>query len=325
MVPRAGPPPSHALLALLLALVAFAALAPSPAAALLSLLPDDATVDENNLPEGASLPLSLPEAAQLLRQLRLEGEGADDPSDARLIGVTDGGLYRGDLVVYLPITFLLPTFAFRSRYSLAGKKNSDWWGLLSFLGRSKEARARERGHGKPFDIRGPVDQVLTERVRYDPALQDYIVHEYGPLLSRVDAYFHYLRVHDDDCRLRAICQLAAHPAAFTPLSHLVLAPLKKSESVKRPRTYHPAVFRFFRYYWAAERGAAAARKEGDESAGRTEKWTGKRGKGVKGPAGSACRLAYPKCPADLEDIVNMRVLRFWQQVANYVSIKLSDE
>ncbi|KAG7175359.1 putative DM4/DM12 family-like protein 19, partial [Homarus americanus] len=200
--------------------------------------------------------------------------------------------FFSDLVVYLPITLLLPTFAFRSRYSLAGKKNSGW---LSFItGRSRSKSWEDNS----LDIRGPVDKVLTNQVKYNPHLTDYSTHEeFGPLLSRLDAYFHYLRVHDDHCRMRAICQLAQDPAAFTPLSHLILSALKKSESFSRPSTYSPVVFRFFRYYWAAERGVA----------------------------GVDCGHAYSQCPADLEDIVNMSVLNFWQNLASFVSIKLSDE
>lgn len=72
---------------------------------------------------------------------------------------------------------------------------------------------------------------------------------------------------------------------------------RKSESFSRPSSYSQEVFRFFRYYWAAERGVA----------------------------GEDCRHAYYQCPADLEDIVNMSVLSFWQKLASLVSIKLSDE
>ena len=72
---------------------------------------------------------------------------------------------------------------------------------------------------------------------------------------------------------------------------------RKSESLSRPAFYSRAVFRFFRYYWAADRGAAR----------------------------EDCPVTYHRCPADLEDVVNMSVLSFWQRLASLVSIKLSDE
>lgn len=72
---------------------------------------------------------------------------------------------------------------------------------------------------------------------------------------------------------------------------------RRSESYSRPPSYNRAVFRFFRYYWAAERGAA----------------------------GEDCSATYHHCPADLEDVVNISVLNFWQRLASLVSIKLSDE
>lgn len=72
---------------------------------------------------------------------------------------------------------------------------------------------------------------------------------------------------------------------------------RRSESLSRPPSYSRAVFRFFRYYWAAERGA-----EGED-----------------------CAATYRHCPAEIEDVVNMSVLNFWQRLASLVSIKLSDE
>ncbi|XP_066973540.1 uncharacterized protein [Macrobrachium rosenbergii] len=285
---------------LLLAALSLLSCFPVPARGKLPHFTDASVVDENNLTEGDPRPLDYQEILSLLQHLQQENdlkktddgfpEARSDQVDPRFIGITDGGLYRGDLVVYLPITILLPTLAFRSRYSLAGRKSFDW---SSFLFGRNQARSLDNE-----DIRGPVDQVLTNQVRYDPNLFEYKTDpNFGPLLSRVDAYFHYLRVHDDECRMRAICQLAQNPQKYSPLSYLVLSALKKSESLQRPTFYNAVVFRFLRYYWAAERGVSNYR----------------------------CDHAYHQCPAGLEDIVDMRVLTFWQNLASLVSIKLSDE
>ena len=48
----------------------------------------------------------------------------------------------------------------------------------------------------------------------------------GPLLSRVDAYFHYLRIPEEDCRRRTICQLARRHDEFEPVSGLLLRALR---------------------------------------------------------------------------------------------------
>ncbi|XP_042865191.1 uncharacterized protein LOC122248892 [Penaeus japonicus] len=149
----------------------------APSLGRLPRLPDGEVVDENNLVEGAPQPLSLSDAARLFVRLNQEeeqgarSEGQEEREDARLIGITDGGLYRGDLVVYLPVTLLLPTFAFRSRYSLAGSKDSSWRSYL--FGRSY-AGDRDVGDEDAWqDIRGPVDRVLSRRVKYDPQLPEY--------------------------------------------------------------------------------------------------------------------------------------------------------
>jgi len=288
------------LLLLLLQLGSQAALGALP-----TLLAGD-VVDENNEVDGSPVPLTLLEAVTLLQRHQkaaaaTAGHKKDNhlEEDPRFIGITDGGLYRGDLVVYLPITVLLPTFAFRSRYSMAGKKSSDW---LSFLFDVGKTMGRSYYQDEE-DIRGPVDRmILQDQVKYDPTLPEYQKDSmFGPLLSRIDAYFTYLRVHDEGCRQRAICQLARDTETFAPLSHLVLSVLRKSEAYTRPEIFEPSVFRFLRYYWAAERGADSG-----------------------GDAGDCARL-YEQCPADLRDILNMRVLGFWQKLATLVSFKLADE
>jgi len=308
--PLAGGPPSHLrtfaclrcylLLLLLLQLGSQAALGALP-----TLLAGDVVDENNELAHGSSpVPLTLLEAVTLLQRHQKASAKADyNPTkdhlkeDPRFIGITDGGLYRGDLVVYLPITVLLPTFAFRSRYSQAGKRNSDWLSFLLDVGKTMGRSYQDNDVEE--DIRGPVDRlILQDQVTYDSTLPEYQKDiMFGPLLSRMDAYFTYLRVHDDGCRQRAICQLAQDPETFAPLSHLVLSVLRKSEGYSRPETYEPSVFRFLRYYWAAERGA-----EGGE-----------------------CARLYEQCPADLRDILNMRVLGFWQKLASLVSFKLADE
>lgn len=64
-------------------------------------IPVGDVVDENNLVEGAPQPLSLPDVVRLFLRLNQEeelsarSEGQTDQEDARLIGITDGGLYRG--------------------------------------------------------------------------------------------------------------------------------------------------------------------------------------------------------------------------------------
>ncbi|XP_045590097.2 uncharacterized protein [Procambarus clarkii] len=272
--------------------------------ALLPHLPDGDVVDENILWKGAPQPLSFPDAVRLLQLLQLQQQEGQDQSaegraqlqDARFMSITDGGYFRGELMVYVPITVFLPTFAFRSRYSMAGKKHkSDW---SSFFFGTGQSRLGDGEGDNVKDIRGPGDRLVVQELEYDPGHPQYLEHrELGALLSRMDAYFHHLRVHDHHCRMRLLCQLARHPSTFTPLSHLLLSPLKKSESLSMVSANSPAVFRFFRYYWAAERGVA----------------------------GADCGHAYSQCPADLDDIVNMRVLNFWQNLASYVSIHLSDE
>lgn len=88
----------------------------APSLALLPHFPDGDVVDENNLGEGAPQPLSLSDAVHLFQRLQQEEQlnsGATNNTDqenARLIGVTDGGVYRGGechsrLILYITFTF----------------------------------------------------------------------------------------------------------------------------------------------------------------------------------------------------------------------------
>ncbi|MPC12009.1 hypothetical protein E2C01_004686 [Portunus trituberculatus] len=85
----------------LLALLASYALLACPSLALLPILHDSNIVDENNLAEGMPQPLSLSNAVHLFQRLQQERQNGDmedimdQHGDPRLIGITDGGLYRG--------------------------------------------------------------------------------------------------------------------------------------------------------------------------------------------------------------------------------------
>ena len=85
----------------LLALLASHALLACPSLALLPIFHDSNIVDENNLAEGMPQPLSLSDAVHLFQRLQQERQSddvediMDQYGDPRLIGITDGGLYRG--------------------------------------------------------------------------------------------------------------------------------------------------------------------------------------------------------------------------------------
>ena len=45
---------------------------------------------------------------------------------------------------------------------------------------------------------------------------------FGPILSRLDAYFYYLKVDNEKCRQRLICEVAKEKSKYSPISDLVL-------------------------------------------------------------------------------------------------------
>ena len=86
-----------------------------------------------------------------------------------------------DLLVGLPISLLLPSIGFNTKYK------SHW---------------REQGRS--------LDTVLPSEDTENPVI--------GPLLSRADAFFHFLGVIDEPCKLRAICEIVQRSSEFSPLS-----------------------------------------------------------------------------------------------------------
>ena len=62
---------------------------------------------------------------------------------------------------------------------------------------------------------------------YDPHRREYSQDpHYGPLLSRMDAYFAGLGVEGRGCRERVACEASARPERFRPVSDLLVKPLR---------------------------------------------------------------------------------------------------
>ncbi|XP_037089963.1 uncharacterized protein LOC119110300 [Pollicipes pollicipes] len=194
----------------------------------------------------------------------------------RQVQLTAGAQARGELVLWMPLTIILSSLGYPSHDTAADREQRQ---------QSREQRA---GAGQAPPVGRPP---------YDSTAVEYRASAVGPLLSRLDAYFHFLRVPDARCRRRVVCQLARHPAAFEPVSSLVLRALRKSDSYQRRSAGRPGERRFSQYYEAAARGAA----------------------------GADCQRAYAGCAAAAERLINMPVLRLWQLLSELVSMRVTDD
>jgi len=98
--------------------------------------------------------------------------------------LTPGQDLRGDLLIGVPLTLLLPTIGHNTEYK------SRW----------REARQ--------------VDFTMEEEDNNNNKEEE----ETQPLLSRLDTFFQHLGVPEQGCRSRAICEIVQSKDQYTPLS-----------------------------------------------------------------------------------------------------------
>lgn len=194
----------------------------------------------------------------------------------RHIQLTEGATARGELVLWMPLTVVLPSLAFRSQHT--------------------SPASQRRLHSGQYD--GAAQVTSEPRTAYDWAAPEYrAAGTVGPLLSRVDAVFHYLHVPEAACRQRTICQLAQRADDMEPVSGLVLRALRKGDISATAAAEQSAVSRFSQYQTAAERGLF----------------------------GADCGSIYSRCASDLSQLINMPVLRLWQWLAARLALHITDD
>lgn len=218
-----------------------------------------------------------------LRKLTQVLEAAEQrwTSDARFVSVNRAGIFRGLLVVWLPVSFVLPT-----------------------LGRNPYGYKRRRRSGDASEELNHID--------YDPHSADYQFHlHYGPLLSRLDAYFSLLRIPaaEADCRPKLVCHVSRNADQCQPLSQLFRRLFERSQDYERPEFYRPALKRFFRLYWAHQK---ATRNQTDAP-------------DAAQPATDFCSREYPHCSRSFDQMIRTDMLRFWQRLSHRFAIQLEDE
>ncbi|KAF0300499.1 hypothetical protein FJT64_027008 [Amphibalanus amphitrite] len=213
------------------------------------------------------------------------GDSAGSPSPAepsaspRQIQLTEGATGRGELVLWMPLTVILPSLASQSDYTYS-------------------ARSQRRPRTEQYD--GPGREPAGRRSAYDWTSAEYrAAGSVGPLLSRVDAYFHYLRIGDEPCRWRTICQLAQQVSALEPVSGLLLRALSRESD-----------------------GGAAVSAEGRAAAARFELYQTAAERGL---FGADCASLYGQCGADVRQLINMPVLQLWQWLSDRLALHISDD
>lgn len=179
------------------------------------------------------------------------------------------------LIVWLPVSFLLPTLAKRRPYDGPDVEGAHF-------------------------IRRRLGNDVGEQYSADASLYKFEAH-YGPLLSRLDAYFHLMGVDSAPCRRKLVCHASHEPEAFEPLSNLFRRLFERAEKrPPEPLNYHPALKLFRSYVWADKKGSRYS-------------------------TAAQCDDEYRDCPLPASALIRTDALAFWQDLSKRFAIQLQDE
>jgi len=207
---------------------------------------------------------------------------------SRQLQVTPGGSVRGDLLVSVPLTLLLPTIGYNTEYK------SRWREERRMSG---EDDTRMSGEDDTMQS----NKLAKQESRFRPDNKEYSTNpSTGPLLSRIDLFFFFLQVSDDVCRQRAICEIVQNQLKFSPLSDFLISLFRKSRS-SFLNDENPSSIRWDRYFYA---GSLGLNSDGAER---------------------RCQIQYNLCPVGLESMINIPALKIWQLASERISIRITDQ
>ncbi|KAK2710295.1 uncharacterized protein LOC136027367 [Artemia franciscana] len=151
----------------------------------------------------------------------------------RFLSINRQSKLRGDLLVWLPVSFVLPTLR-------------------------RRRKDKKHHHKRYAEFADDSESRLTDLQRlFNPNLTDYFFDlNLGPLLSRVDGYYGLLGVEDEQCRYLIDCYAGNLGEDLSPISDLLLTLYRTSEEFERPSTFSRPLLRFFRHYWAFKKGSS---------------------------------------------------------------------
>nr|CAH0100206.1 unnamed protein product [Daphnia galeata] len=247
--------------------------------------------DDHHLPTALARLNALLRAAEEQKE-RLESHAAT----SRLLSINRGGFFRGLLVVWVPVSFLLPTLAHRPPSYYRGR---------SSRGRNHQLE-RHLDDNNIIDDGDKLPVEKTTKNGYNPQSSDYkFESHYGPLLSRLEAYFSLMKIDSIHCRWKLTCYASKEPDRYQPLSNLFRRLFERSSKSSAAKSinqqhYHPALKKFFTYVWADKKGS--------------------RFKSVE-----QCDIEYSMCPTPVHRLIRMDMIRFWQKLSKRFAIQLQDE
>ncbi|KAF2359794.1 hypothetical protein FHG87_009454 [Trinorchestia longiramus] len=133
----------------------------------------------------------------------------------------------------------------------------------------------------------------TERLPgYEYPEDLYVEPAYEQEVGRLQVYFSYLKIPTVACQERVVCEVAAQPDVFSPLSTLVLKELRQTHGPVKPSSNSL----LWRYMAASATGYAYNQ--------------------------DSCVQYYDQCELGARQLINMPVLKVWQYISSKLNLKL---
>jgi len=204
---------------------------------------------------------------------------------SRQLQVTPGAQIRGDLLVEVPFTVMLPTIGFNTEYK------SRW---------REKRQGKHRRFPEADAQKIHINRLEEEKDPIDYEEEGFSKLQTSNLLSRVDTLFYYLQVHDETCRERAICEIVQNRLKYSPLSDILVSLFRKSRSFSLIHE-SPNLIRWDRYFYA---GSLGLDSDGEEQ---------------------RCQARYNSCDMSVDQMLNLPALKIWQLLADKVFIRITDQ
>ncbi|XP_071534411.1 uncharacterized protein [Panulirus ornatus] len=140
----------------------------------------------------------------------------------------------------------------------------------------------------------PHHNLVSDTPLPDADLQLYDDPHYLAEVARLRSYFMFLRVEEEACRQRLLCELATSPEEYYPASDILLKELRPRHGPVQEDERN----RFWRYLRASRAG-------------------------VTGQP-SLCQELYPSCSLTVTQVLNTSILKVWQLVGRLLNINFTE-
>ncbi|XP_068227447.1 uncharacterized protein [Palaemon carinicauda] len=203
--------------------------------------------------------------------------GENGEEEGRYIYINSDASFTLGALLNMPLALALPSLKFRRYLPYIPTDSMD--STSSYVRSFKEALHPEEAE--------QAEEGRSNLYLYDDP-------HYSSQTNKLRAYFAYMQIEEEECRMKILCQLASDPENYYPMSDIFLRQLLPHHGPVKEDPNN----RFWRYQSASKMGILST--PGD------------------------CRKLFRNCALELKEVVNINVLRLWQAISKVINIKFCD-